>query len=209
MMTKTRLIQGLLLFTVLLFSACAPRTPDPDLQIRAAVASTLSAIPTATRFAPPTPYPTPTQFSLAGLFCEYQFCVGHPLEVAFFDASAQQNPTAPSSYSQGILAAYNANLFIQMMWQLAPGAKDSQFLLDLLLDDQVDTRAGNIDAKLIHDMNVLYTPITTTATPVLPYGGAGSWNCGDRVFAWKVYSPDSTSAQAIFDNAVERFMCNQ
>jgi len=199
---------ALTILALALVSACAPKTPDPNLQIRAAVASTLAAIPTATVITPPTPYPTPTPFDLAGLFCEYQFCIGHPPEVAFFDVSAQQNPAAPSTYSQGILAAYNSNLFIQVMWQLAPGAKDSQFLLDLILDDQVDTRTGSLDAKLIHDMNVLYTPITAAATTLLPNGAAASWNCGDRVFAWKVYTPDTTSPQALFTNAIDRFTCN-
>jgi hypothetical protein len=198
-----------LTFSLLLISACAPRTPDPDLQIRAAVAATLSAIPTPTRAPLATAFPSPTPFDLVGLFCEYQFCIGHPPEMAFFDVSAQQNPASPSNYTQGILATYSSNLFIQVMWQLSPGSKDSQFLLDLLLDDQADARVGTIDAKLIHDMNVLYTPITSTASALLPYGSAGSWNCGDRVFAWKVYTPDNTSGEALFNNAVNRFSCNK
>jgi hypothetical protein len=201
------------LLVVLLASACAPRTPDPNQQIRAAVAATLAAIPTTTPFTPPTPYPTSTPFSLIGLFCEYQFCIGHPAEIAYFDLSAQKNPLAPSSYSQGILAAYssniNANLLIQIIWQLAPDAKDPKFLLDLIIDGQADTRSGNLDAKLIHNMNVLYTPITTVATPILPYGAAAAWNCGDRVFAWKVYVPQAESAQSLFDNTIARFTCGQ
>lgn len=203
---KIRTISVFLILAAL--PACAPKTPSPDLQIRAAVAATLSAMPTATAASLPTPYPTPTPFDLTGLFCEYQFCIGHPPEVAFYDVIAQRNPGAPSTYSQGILAAYNSNLFIQVMWQLAPGAKDSGFLLDLILDDQADTRAGNLDVKLIHDMNVLYTAITSTASSLLPGGAAASWNCGDRVFAWKAYTPDSVSPQALFTNAIDRFDCS-
>ncbi len=129
--------------------------------------------------------------------------------MAFYDVSAQQNPAAPSSYSQGLLAAFNGNLFIQMMWQLAPGAADPQFLLDLILEDGIDTRIGTLDVKLIREMNVLYTPITSTATSLLPYGGAAAWTCGDRVFAWKVYAPDETSAPGLFDAALSRFVCNR
>jgi hypothetical protein len=198
----------LIILALVVISACARKTPDPNMQIRAAVAATLAAIPTNTQAPLSTPFPSPTAFDLAGLFCEYQFCIGHPPEMAFFDVSAQQNPASPSTYNQGILAAYSTNLFIQVMWQFAPSTKDSQFLLDLLLDDQVDVRTGNLDAKLIHNMNVLYTQITTTATPVLPYGSAGSWNCGDRVFAWKVYTPDNTSGEAIFKNTIDRFDCS-
>lgn len=97
---------GLILF---LLAACAPKaTPDPNAQIRQAVAATLAAIPTVTPIPPPTSYPSPTPFSLIGLFCEYQFCVGHPVDMAFFDVSAQQNPAAPSSYGQGLIAALMA-----------------------------------------------------------------------------------------------------
>jgi hypothetical protein len=135
--------------------------------------------------------------------------MGHPIDMAFFDVSAQQNAGAPSTYTQGILASYNANLFIQMMWQLSPGTADPQFLLDLILDDGIDTAVGNLEVKLIRDMNVVYTPITTTATLVLPYGGAAAWTCGERVFAWKVYTPDEASASGLFETSFARFNCNR
>lgn len=189
-------------------TACAPK-PDPDIQIQVAVASTLAAIPTNTSQPISTPYPTPTPFDLRGLYCEYQFCIGHPIDMAFYDVSAQQNPAAPSSYSQGILAAFNGSLFIQMIWQLAPGAADPQFLLDLILEEGLDTRVGTLDVKLIRDMNVIYTPVTSSATALLPYGSAAAWTCGDRVFAWKAYAPDESSAPALFDSAFARFVCNR
>lgn len=205
-MWKRPLLFWTLSLLLLLVAACAPR-PDPATQIRLAVAATLAAQPTLTAAPSPTPFPTPTPFSLSGLFCEYRFCIGHPADVAFFDVSAQQNAAAPSSYSQGMLAAFNANLFLQVMWQLAPGVSDPQFLLDLILDDQVDTRNGNLDIRLIGNMNVIYTSIQTTATPLLPYGGAAAWTCGDRVFAWKTYTPDPQSASALFESAIQRFVC--
>ena len=200
---------GILNFFIILTASCTSKlTPDPNSQIRQAVAATVAAIPTYTPYPIPTPYPSPTPADLAGLFCEYQFCIGHPPEMAFFDVSAQKNPAAPNSYSQGLLAAFNGNLFIQVIWQLAPGASDPQFLLDTILDDQVDSRGGNLDVKLIRNMNVEYTAITTTATPLLPFGGAGAWTCGDRVFAWKVYTPQADTAAPIFENALARFTCN-
>lgn len=168
---------------------------------------TLAAIPSATPQPFATPFPTPTAFDLKGLFCEYQFCVGHPVDMSFFDVSAQNNAASPSTYSQGLVAAFNGNLFIQMIWQLVPGTADPQFMLDLILDD-VDTRVGNLDVKLVRDMNVVYTPITSTATAVLPFGAAGAWICGERAFAWKVYSPQAENTQALFDQALDRFRCN-
>ena len=128
--------------------------------------------------------------------------------MAFFDVSAQKNPAAPSTYSQGLLAAFNGNLFIQVIWQTSPGTADPQFMLDLILDD-VDARLGTLDVKLIHDMNVIYTSINSTATPVLPFGGAGAWICGERAFAWKVYSPQAENSRPLFDAAMERFQCNR
>lgn len=200
--------RSVLITLVAIVSACAPK-PDPNIQIQVAVASTLAAIPTNTSQPISTPYPSPTAFNLQGLFCEYQFCIGHPIDMAFYDVSAQQNAASPSTYSQGLLAAFNGNLFIQMIWQLAPGAADPQFLLDLILDDGLDTRLGTADVKLIRDMNVIYTPITSTATPLLPYGASAAWTCNDRVFAWKVYTPDESSAPGLFDAALSRFICNR
>ena len=198
------------LIFILLFilTACVPRK-DPNLQIDQAVAATLSSIPTPTSNPIPTPYPTPTAFDLRGLYCEYEFCMGHPYDMAFFDVSAQQNAGAPSSYTQGVLASYNANLFIQMMWQISPGTADPQFMLDLILDDGIDTPAGTPEVKLIREMNVVYTAITTTASPVLPYGSSAAWTCGDRAFAWKAYTPDNASASGLFESALARFTCNR
>lgn len=191
-----------------ILSACAPKA-DPNIQIQIAVASTLAAIPTATSPPIATPHPSPTPFNLEGVFCEYQFCLGHPIDMAYYDVSAQQNAASPSTYSQGIIAAFNGNLFMQTIWQLSPGSEDPQFLLDLILDDGLDTRFGNLDVKRIRDMNVIYTPISSIATPLLPFGGAAAWTCGDRVFAWKSYTPDESSAQALFESAFLRFQCSR
>jgi hypothetical protein len=196
------------LFFVILSACTFPANSNNDLQIEQAVAATLAATPQNTPQPIPTLYPTSTPVDLKGLFCEYQFCVGHPVDMAFFDVSAQNNKASPSTYSQGLIAAYNTNLFIQMIWQLSPGSVDPQFMLDLILDD-VDTRAGDLNVRLIRDMNVIYVPITSTATPVLPFGAAGAWICGERAFAWKVYSPDAESTQALFDSAFDRFACNR
>jgi hypothetical protein len=129
--------------------------------------------------------------------------------MAFFDVSAQQNAGSPSTYAQGLLASYNANLLLQMIWQISPGTADPQFLLELILEDGIDTRVGNPEIKQVRDMNVIYTPITSTATPILPYGGAAAWTCGERVFAWKVYTPDEASASGLFESAFARFNCNR
>jgi len=196
-----------LIFLLLIVSACSIKR-DPLIQSPENIDPSSIVVTTPTLIPLPTFIPSPTPLDLKGLFCEYQFCIGHPTDMAFFDVSAQKNPASPSTYSQGLIAAFNGNLFIQVVWQLSPGTTDPQFVLDLILDD-VDTRAGNLDVKLIRDMNVLYTPITSTATPVLPFGAAGAWVCGERGFAWKVYTPQAESTQALFDAALDRFACNR
>jgi len=196
---------------LLLTAACTlkPATPDPNTQIQIAVAETLASIPTVTPIPPSTPFPSPTPFSLAGLFCEYQFCIGHPIDMAFYDLSAVQNQAAPSTFSQGLMGALNGNILIQLMWQTAPGAADPKFMMDALITPSMDTPQGSLDVFRLRDMNVVYIPITSTATPILPFGGAGAWTCGDRVFAWKVYLTQAESARPLFDEALSRFTCGK
>ena len=199
-----------LIFLLLIVSACSLKR-DPLIQSpENLVPSTVISTPTLILI--PTLIPSPTPFNLKGLFCEYQFCIGHPDDVPFYDVQAiNTNQTNPSSYSGGILAGHNSNftLFVQVIWQSAPNTSDPQFMLDLILEDGLDTRAGNLDVKLIRDMNVIYSPITSTVSSALPFGAAGAWICGDRAFAWKVYSPQAESTQGLFDSALDRFSCNR
>ncbi|MDK1027912.1 MAG: hypothetical protein QGD96_01105 [Anaerolineae bacterium] len=166
------------LATFFLAVACIPRQSDyQEDQVQQAVATTISTIPTYTPFQKPSQIFTYTAVPLSGLFCEYQFCIGHPSIIAFFDVSTQTNPAAPSSFDQGLLVAYNTNIIIEMLWQHAPGISDQSFMLDLILNPDADTLIGNMDVNLINNMNVLYTNISTTATSVLPHGGAAAWIC--------------------------------
>jgi hypothetical protein len=208
-MTKKTLLAGLLALSVLLTACSLKATPDPNVQIQIAVNATLAAMP-STAPAPTNPIlPAPTPFSLDGLFCEYNFCIGHPPEMAFYDVVARQNPNSPvaSTYANGILAAHNGGFVIQLFWQHAPGATDPIFLMDLILEDGLDAPTGTYNLRLIHDMNVLSSPITTTASPLLPLGGVAGWVCGERAFAWKVYTPQAESFEALLAEALNRFTC--
>ena len=202
----------LLFIFIFIVTACGRGTQDPNILIDQAVAGTLAAMPQPTSVSAPipTPYPSPTAVDLNGLFCEYQFCIGHPADMAFYDVSAvTSNQGTPSTYQIGLVAAYSGGLVLQLMWQFSPGTADPSFLLNLIIEDGLDTAVGTQEVKLIRDMNVVYTQITTTATPVLPFGGAAAWTCGERVFAWKVYTADEASAPGLFENALARFNCNR
>ena len=198
----------LLLPGLLLSAACGSSTPNPDL-IRIAVQATLQAVPPSTHAAPTPVPPTPTPVSLTGIFCEYEFCVGHPTDMALYDVNAAQNQLAPSTISQGILATHSSTLFIQFIWQEAPGATDPQFMLDLITQGG-DTRNGSIEPKLAGSLNVYYVPITPTAgaASTLPYGAAAAWMCGDRAFAWKTYALRAEIAPTLLADALARFRCD-
>ena len=211
-MKKKALLFPNLCLILLLLAACSPKTTlptlDPNIQIQQAVAETLAAIPTATPYTPPTPFPSATPISLAGVFCEYQFCIGHPNNMAFYDHMAALNQLTPSAYNNGFLAAYQIpTMVINFIWLQAPGTSDPQFLLETLLDDQANTKNGTFDVKRIRGMNVMYVPITTTISEV-PFGSIAAWTCGDRVFAWKVYTPQAETAGPLFEEALARFTCN-
>ncbi len=209
-MTKYTLRAGLLAVSVLL-AACGSKatTPDPNVQIRQAVAATLAAIPTVAPYPTFAPYPTSLPANLNGLFCEYGFCVGHPPEMAFYDVIAKQHPDSPASntFENGILAAHNNSLFIQLIWQHAPGATDPIFLMDLILEDGLDIPLGSYNLRLIHDLNVLSSPINTTASPLLPFGAVAGWVCGDRAFAWKAYAPQDGTTEGLLQEALAKFRC--
>jgi hypothetical protein len=198
-----------LCLAAVLLSACGPKpsTPDPNLVIRQAVAATLNALPTAAPLPTVPTRPSPTPMTLNGLFCEYNFCIGHPADMAFFDVSAQQNPATPSGYSHGLLAAFNPSLFIQLIWQYAPGSSDPQIVMDLSLENGIDTPRGGYELKLINGINVLLNPIQSTASPLLPYGLVAGWVCGDRVFAWKIYTPQDGMADGLLQDTLNRFRC--
>jgi hypothetical protein len=211
-MKKNPLLFPTLSLILFLLASCSPKkvaTPDPNFLISQAVAATMAAIPTVAPAILPTPYPTPTPVSLAGLFCEYQFCIGHPAGMAFYDHLATLNLAEPSTYNKGFLYSYQIpNMIISLIWLQAPGTTDPKFLLDTILDDQADTQTGTLDVKLIRNMNVVYTPITTTIGEV-PFGSVGAWTCGDRVFAWKAYTPQAATAAPLFEEALARFTCGQ
>ncbi len=200
-------------FLLLLFSliaACGPKAPSQSEQIRIAVEQTLAAIPTDTPNPPPHFPPTPTPISLSGLFCEYEFCIGHPPDMAFYDAVAKQYPNSPQSSAadHGIIATQNDNLFIEVIWQTVPNASDPQFMLDVIMNDAGDTRNGNLDPLQVGDLSVLFVPITPTQATSLRFGGAAAWTCDGRAFAWKAYTPQADLAKNLLIEALQQFRCN-
>jgi hypothetical protein len=191
--------------TLFLLSACKPKASViPTNNIAASVAGTLTALPQPTPLPTYTPFPTFTPDSppLEGLFCEYQFCIGHPVDIALFDA---RDPKEPSQYSDGMLAAYRADLFNLVIWQYNHGTDDPQFMLDLVMDANVDTRVGTLDVGLLGDLTTFYSPITNTTS--IPAGGVAAWVCGDRAFGWKIYTPSEEIAKILFGEALGKFRC--
>lgn len=204
MFKKTLLTLTLLALSL---TACRPKTTASEQsQINAAVVGTLAAQPKPTAHPTCTPYPTPTPqtLELRGLFCEYQFCIGHPAELALFDA---RDPKAPSNYSEGMLAAYRADHFMLVIWQLRQGVDDPQFMINNILQDGVDSRRGNLDVSLVGELTTFYSTISNTASEALPSGAVAAWICGDRAFGWKVYTENEDTARLLFEESISKFRC--
>jgi len=203
-MKKTIILLSLVL--VLLLGACKPKT-NPDTAIAVAVAGTLAALPQPTVQPTYTPYPitTPDAPALQGLFCEYQFCIGHPQDIALFDVRKAENP---SVYTEGMLASYRADLFTLVLWQQNHGSDDPQFMLDLIMGfGEVDSQRGNLEVNLLGDLTTFYAPLKIIDNKNLPEGGVAAWICGERAFSWMTYAPSEDIAKQLFQDAISKFRC--
>ena len=194
-----------ILLLLFLVSACTP-TPSPTgMNLDQAVAAFLTSQPQPTSQPTYTPYPTHTPDAplLNGLFCEYQFCIGHPNDVVLFDV---RESTEPSLYTDGILAGYRIpDYYSLLVWQSSNGADDPQFMFDIVLDEN-DTRVGNLDVNMVGDLTAFYTAIGNTSA--IASGGAATWICGNRAFGWKVYAESEELAYNFFQEALAKFRCN-
>ncbi len=191
-------------------AACGPSPAEQNLQIQMAVQQTVAALPTDTPLPRPAIQASPTPLGLAGIFCEYEFCIGHPVNIAFYDLSAVQSSQAtPSNFSKGNLAAYDIpTVVILLLWQQVPAnTTDPQFMLDLILADGLGTRNGNLGAQLVGGMNVTDVQIITNTN--LPNGIAAAWICGGRAFAWKALTPTLQAATSLFLDSVRKFRCSK
>jgi hypothetical protein len=199
-------ILALLLAAGGLLVACGSKQPDPQAQIAAAVAATLASVPTVTPYPVPTEAPTPTPFALDGVFCEYGFCLGHPVDIYLIDDGARYNPPVPSGYNSGVLFGYNQALFLQLSWRVSDPNFDAQSAMRVVLIGSEQFQ-GNMDVQLVGPLNVYYQPITTVADK-LPFGALATWQCGGRDFIWKVYTPQDGMAPGLLKQALEKFRCN-
>ena len=200
------LLLSLLLALTLLASCGANQEAEEQVRIQAAVAATLAQLPTQT------PYPTqqifiqPTPLPLDGLFCEYGFCIGHPADLYFVDASILRNAATPSTSAYGILFAFNPGLFMQLTWTISGPSYDYSASQRIILEE-TDQLTGGMDVMLYKDLNVYYQPIGPTASDLLPYGAVAVWQCGGRDFSWKVYTPQDNMAEGLMQQSLDRFRC--
>lgn len=175
------------------------------MRVEEAVAAFLTSQPQPTIQPTYTPYPTytPDTPALSGLFCEYQFCIGHPADVVLFDV---RESTEPSLYTDGILAGYRIpDYYNLIVWQSSNGSDDPQFMFDIVLDAN-DTRVGALDVNMVGDLTTFYTAIDNTSA--ISAGGAAAWICGERAFGWKVYAETAELARNFFNEAISKFRCN-
>ncbi len=190
-------------------SSCGTFGPAANGRFQLAVQETIAALPTDTPDTIPST-PAPTVIPLRGLFCEYEFCIGHPAGMAFFDVVAKENSLSAtaSTFDSGDLAADNSSLFLEVKWQPAPGGSDGQFMLDVIMDPQLDKRSADVQPLLVRNLDVFFVPIASSASATLPYGGAAGWVCGSRGFAWKAYATQPDLAKSLLTDALQVFRCD-
>lgn len=200
----------LLILLSVIASACKakPVSPDTSSQIATAVAATIAAIPTCTPYPSPTFLPPPTPPSLNGLFCEYGFCIGHPEYLTPFDLNAASAENrVPSTYAGGKLIAYSADSLLLIVWQA--GVTDLQYMLSVISQAVGGTLSGSTDIRLFGPYNVFYQPVQPPEESTLPYGAAAAWKCGERAFAWLMYTAQEGVPDHLLDQTLSRFTCGE
>ena len=192
-----------------ILSACnGVPTPSPDARIQAAVAATLASIPTPSPYPRPTTVPispTSTPISLKDIFCEYNFCIGHPQGIYLLDQGSTRQPPVSSTYDHGVLFGYSPTLFIEMAWTASGPTFDPQTTMRFIVEEK-ESLQGSLNTLLLGKLNVFYQSMTTVSSS-LPFGGIASWQCGGRDFAWKVYTPQDGMAAALIKQTLEKFRC--
>jgi hypothetical protein len=202
----------LLVLIALILAACRTQVPTepPAPQVDAvgtAVAAALTAVPPRPTY---TPYPTATAYptpDLSGLFCEYEFCIGHPARFPFFDLEVVNDYTTNrSDYAQGMLIGFDGNLYIFLSWSQMAGQFDPGVMLAAALQADIPQ-----EVRITEDINgrpVTYTLLQTTPSSMVPYGLAAAWQCGERQFGWKVYTAQDGQGIEYLWQAMGSFRCD-
>lgn len=197
-----------ILSAVALLVGCKPKSqPTPDLSglISSAVQATIAAMPQPTSVPLPTAQPTA---ELSGLFCEYEFCVGHPTDVPLFDARRESNAAEFSTYGAGRVAGYRQDLFLLAAWVGSAGAWDPGGMMKTVEDEFGVSPSADYKIDLIGQQNVAYQPITPPANSVFTGGLSAAWRCGDRDFIWMAFTTTENQGSALLNDALAKFRCN-
>jgi hypothetical protein len=193
------------LLSALLLIGCRPKQqPDLAQEIANAVVGTLSAIPTPTVAPTITPYPTQ---ALPGLFCEYEFCIGHPTDVPLFDAKRETNAAEFSAYGGGRLAGYRDDMFIIVAWVASSGPWDPGGMMKVLQDEFAAPANGDYRIDLIGDLNVSFQPVAPPPNSVFSSGLSANWRCADRDFVWMAFSTHEGAPATLLTEALAKFRC--
>jgi len=193
-----------LLFALLLYGCRPKQQPDLAQEITNAVVGTLSAIPTPTLAPTPTPYTTQ---ALSGLFCEYEFCIGHPARVPLFDAKRDANPAEFSAYGGGRIAGYRDDMFVILAWVASSGPWDPGGMMEVLQAEFATRANGDYRIDLLGDLNVAFQPVAAPPASVFTGGLSATWRCADRDFVWMAFSTHDGAPATLLTEALAKFRC--
>lgn len=163
--------------------------------------------PTATPYPEPTPYPTYTPYpepepqlpDLTNLFCEYEFCIGHPTEAHLTDIQA---PEEWNTYRNGVVMGVSATGILAVEWHIRTR---TEWNLENEIDEMIDkdTPLADVTEEMMGQYSVAYRPFQTTDK----YGVAGAWYCGERGFKAMVLVDDEDEGLDMLRQAMEAFTC--
>lgn len=201
--------QAILYFclAILLLSACGPSQQEINDQIAFSVVATISAIPSSTPFPTPTPYPTlkPQLPDLTDLFCEYEFCIGHPPGAYLVDLDA---PDEWSSHrSGGVIGFEDEIMFVYWITSSEANWNPTNEVDELLGGDEV--AQSDFVEETMGDFTVIYQTYSDPSSNVAPYGVNAAWYCGNRGFTALIEAKREERALELLRASISSFICKQ
>jgi len=208
----------LTVFVVTISCGFLTASPEPTATPTDTPSPEPTAYPTYTPYPEPTAYPTFTPYpthtpypsqilDISNLFCEYDFCIGHPATLYLTDPSGIDQVDEWNIYGFGILVGVNDILMI-LEWDASTEAEwDAKFEIEDMLADGEVIR-GDVNEETVGDFMVTYVEYEhMDPSTMRPYGVAAAWFCGNRGFLLDISTQREGKAMDLAKQSIERFTC--
>jgi len=208
----------LTVFVVTISCGFLTTSPEPTATPTDTPSPEPTAYPTHTPYPEPTAYPTFTPYpthtpypsqvlDISNLFCEYDFCIGHPATLYLTDPSGIDQVDEWNTYGFGILVGVNGTLMM-LEWDASTEAEwDAQFEIEDMLSNE-DVIRGDATEEMIGDFKVTYAEYEyMDLSRLRPYGVVAAWFCSNRGFVLDISTQREGIATDLVKQSIERFTC--